>query len=169
MLLGASGALAQVSPTITVGPARAVPSSIPTLSTGALVALALLMAVVAFRLLRQNETGSKFLGVVVAGSIALLAAVGANTTDAGGLSAVIAASECSSNKVIDMTSNRNASTNSIRNDCSVDFRIVSYDLQCDIGQTLPSEFFDNGSPVGTVIAAGSTLANVGYCRRSELD
>jgi hypothetical protein len=165
--LASASSFAQVSPTITISPVLSGPTSVPTLSTSALIALALLVAVVAVRLLKDSTASSKlFSGLFFVGAT-MIAGLSINESNAGGLLAVVGGSECTGSKVIDMTGNRNASTNQIRNDCGIDFRITAYDLQCAVDQTLPAEFFDNGAPVGTVIGAGETLSNVGYCRRTE--
>ncbi|EED36025.1 hypothetical protein NOR51B_1973 [Luminiphilus syltensis NOR5-1B] len=128
------------------------------MSSGVLIALGIVLAVVAIRVLKHSAINQRIAGAVVLGGGLLAVGLGVQDTLATGTFLNVSGNSCSSTSTINvMSSTILEEGNSIENQCSIDIEIKSYDFTC----TPPSVFVDDGAPVGTIIAAGATAGGRG--------
>tara|TARA_R110001599_G_scaffold3596_4_gene19838 strand:- start:20065 stop:20634 length:570 start_codon:yes stop_codon:yes gene_type:complete len=165
-LYGAALALLALAPVshagtpggVILGPASA--TAVPTLTPSTLIALGVVLAVIALRVLRQNGGAQKIVSIALLGSGALLGGFGVERTLATS-AATLADATCETATINVSFGNLrgfNSSENTVNNQCGRDLQVVEYTFTC--GQM--GTFNDNGAPVGTVIPDGAEQS-MGYC------
>lgn len=142
---------------VVLGPVSA--TAVPALTPAVLIALGGLLAVIGFRVLQHNGARKVFsLGLLASG--VLVGGLGVEKTVATSARTLMEA-DCSTAEIIVETGNLrgiSSPNNAVNNQCGRDLQIKEYLFTC----TGPSEFDDNGAPVGTVIPDGAEQS-LGYC------
>ena len=165
-LYGAALALLALAPVshagtpggVILGPASA--TAVPTLSPAILIALGVVLAVIALRVLRNNGGAQKIVSIALLGSGVLLGGFGVERTLATS-AATLADADCDTATItVNLQNLRGISSaeNTVSNQCGRDLRIVEYTFSC----SPPDIFRDNGAPVGTIIPDGAEQ-RVGFC------
>jgi len=157
--LAAPAAFAGSPGGVTLGPAS--PTAVPAMTPAILVALGLLLAVIAVRVLRQSGVAQRVLSVCLLGVASVLGALGVERSVATGAVPVSDAGCDSATVQVGYWRNLNDNQNAVRNDCGRDLEILSYNFACPPGEP----FNDNGSPVGTLVPNGQETP-LGYCEAS---
>lgn len=143
---------------VVLGPASA--TAVPTLSPPILIALGVVLAIIALRVLRHNGGAQKIVSVVLLGGGVLLGGFGVERTLATS-AATLADATCDTATItVNLQNLRGISSaeNTVNNQCGRDLRIVEYTFSC----SPPDIFRDNGAPVGTIIPDGAEQ-RVGFC------
>lgn len=154
LLSASSLSIAQGVTSVVVGPLGASASApIPTLTDNLLIALGLLLAVVAVRVLRSQRSTQKFLSLVLLGSGLLIGAIGVDRSIAGVAGVVAMGDVCTQAGPIDYNPNAPIS---LQNGCTVDIEIRSFSstecildtesAACTVGQVLAPEGICNPLP-----------------------
>jgi hypothetical protein len=156
----APATLAGTQAGVTLGPLSA--TAVPAMTPAMLVALGLLLAVIALRVLRQSGVAQRVLSVCLLGTASVLGALGVERSVATGAIG-LSGGDCES-ATIEVRYQRDIEDdeNAVENQCGRDLQILSYNFAC-----FPdAPFDDNGSPVGTVVPDGE-ITPLGYCRDVE--
>ncbi len=146
---------------VVLGPASA--TAVPTLSPAILIALGVVLAVIALRVLRNNGGAQKIVSIALLGSGVLVGGFGVERTLATS-AATLAEATCETATITVNFNNLrgfNSPENTVNNQCGRDLQVMEYTFIC--GQL--GTFNNNGAPVGTVIPDGAEQS-MGYCESS---
>lgn len=162
-------AFASIQPTVVVGPVAAPPppaEAVPTLESGLVVALGLLLAVIALRFLRQRPAYQKFLCLAVLGGGTLVTAWGVDRGVAAMYPTVIVPPEdavCSSDEDEKTYNVDFFSASDITNNCeSTSLEILRYEEFQYCGVEVTGAMVSTNGGVGTIIEPGATVQS-DYC------
>lgn len=150
------------TPIVIVGPVGASGGAqVPTMTSSLLIALAVLLAVVAIRFLKQKGLQQKVMSLLVLGSGLVVGAVGVQDSLATSVTVSVESSACTGSTVPLDPSRGDGfdSSAELFNQCSsASIQVIAYQgYPCP-----PEQLIDQGAGPGAVIAAGDS-ALLSYC------
>lgn len=155
------------SPIVVVGPpggagAASAANAVPALSNGLLLALAVLLAVVAIRFVRQKGVQQKVMSLLLLGGGLILGTLGVQDTKATNVTVSVESSACTGATVSISPSRGDGFSDSgeFYNSCAeASVMIVSYQgYPCSAGAMIHTDL-----PPGTVVPAGASNLTLSYC------